>query len=275
MSFAIVKIYVTALWATLLSMLGIAENFRAPDLVAHYTSGGHALALDVFRPPTQYRATPAPTILFLHGGAWQGGGPEQFHRQCSLLSKQGYLCISAAYRVGGRDGTSPADAVTDARAALHHIREHAVELAADPGRIVLAGGSAGGHLAAILATGQDGLAPPEPVAALALFNPMVNLEPGRPDHEYVAAYWRSISPHHQINGRMPPTLIMLGDKDRELPLPTARAFCDKANRLGGDCRLDIAAGQPHAFFNFSYSRWHFHRTLHTMLDFLEGLNLSP
>jgi acetyl esterase/lipase len=260
------RLSTASIWLALLALVGCAEEPRAPDAVEHFQSDGQPLALHVFLPA---RGTaPYPTVLFFHGGAWQRGGPGHFHPQCAWLSERGYLCISAAYRVAERDGTTPAHAVQDARAALQHVRRHATELDVDPERIVLSGGSSGGHLAAMLATGQGGIAPPEAAAALVLFNPMLNLEPGRPDHQYVTDQWRELSPHHQVASPLPPTLILVGDRDRDVPLATAQAFCDRVRSFGGTCELDVAARQGHGFFNRQVSIWHFHRTLHTMQDFL-------
>ena len=264
----------TPWWLALLSLAGCSQETRAPDLISQYQSAGTALALHVFR-PTHAAGGRHPTILFFHGGAWQQGGPGQFHGQCAELASHGYLCISAAYRLARSHGTSPADAVADARAALRHVREHAAELGADKQRLVLAGGSAGGHLAALLATGQQDGPAAEAVAALVLFNPMLNLAPGRPDHELVAPQWRSLSPYHQLHSRLPPTLILLGDRDREVPVSTAEAFCARAQQLGGVCRLDVARNQGHGFFNRSRSPWHYHRTLHSMRAFLQQLGIAP
>lgn len=261
----------------LLSMIGCARNEHPPDAIEHYTSGDRALALHLFRPPPHRQAPTAPIILLFHGGAWQRGDPGQFHPQCRILSDHGYPCISAAYRVASRDASTVQDALDDARTAFDQVRQRAAEWGGDPDRLIVGGGSAGAHLAALLATGQQGLARPRQAAALVLFNPMLNLAPGRPDHPLVGENWESLSPRHQLVGPLPPTLILLGDSDPEVPLATAREFCDRANALGGECRLDIAKRQGHGFFNRTRSSWHFHRTLAVIERFLgeHGLPAAP
>lgn len=256
----------------MLAIAGCGQDTRPPDRIEHYPAGDGQMELHVFQTVS---AAPHPTVLFFHGGAWQRGGPSQFYPQCRELSAAGYLCVSAAYRVATRDGTSPSDAADDAQAALARVYELADELGADPDRIVLSGGSAGGHLAALLATGQAGRYPPREVAALVLFNPMLNLEPGRPDHQFVGEDWEILSPHHQIHSRLPPTLILLGDRDSEVPVPTAEAFCQRMKEFDGVCELDIASGQEHGFFNRSHSRWHFYRTLYEMRGFLDDQGVAP
>lgn len=262
-------------WLILLSMIGCARNERPPDTLAYYQNDGHELALHLFRASSSDRSLPAPMVLLFHGGGWQGGEPTQFHPQCRVLSASGYHCISAAYRVATRDGSTVQESVDDARTAFDFVRDQALHWGADPDRLIVGGGSAGGHLAALLATGQAGVAAPRQVAALLLFNPMLNLAPGRPDHHFVKDNWESLSPRHQLAGRLPPTLILLGDSDPEVPVATAEDFCDRAKAFGATCRLDIAKRQGHGFFNRWRSNWHFYRTLAVIERFLTEQQLGP
>lgn len=243
----------------------------APWMSAHYTSGGTQLEILIFPPDETPPAEGWPTLLLFHGGAWQRGDPEAWRAHCEVFQLLGYQCISAAYRVAERDGTGVREAITDARAALDKLRQETTRWHINPQRLVLGGGSAGGHLAALLATGQQGLQPPEAVAGLLLFNPMLDLSPGQADHQYVADYWQQVSPYHQLQHHLPPTLILLGDQDTELPLPIAQRFCKKAQAIGSRCELDIAEGHGHGFFNRHYSRWQYLRTLWRSYEFLETL----
>lgn len=256
-----------------ISINGCDWTSPAGMYIAEYETSGIGLPLHVFPPARKTPAAGWTTLLYFHGGEWQRGDPGQWHRQCRIFQRLGYLCISAGYRVAERDGTSVNEAVSDAHAALRHVRSHADDLGANPSRIVLAGGSAGGHLAALLVTGQQKIYPPEPVAALLLFNPMLNLAPGHPDHEHVADSWEILSPFHQLRAALPPTLILVGDRDPEAPLETARDFCKKARSLGSKCELYVAKGQGHGFFNYGISRWQFLRTLWVSYRFLNALRL--
>ena len=58
------------------------------------------------------------------------------------------VAISADYRVKSRNQTTPFECVKDGKSAIRWVRQHAAELGVDPDRIVAAGGSAGGHVAA-------------------------------------------------------------------------------------------------------------------------------
>jgi acetyl esterase/lipase len=104
--------------------------------------------LDVYR----HKSRPAgcPTLLQIHGGAWvisnknQQGKPTMLH-----LASRGWVCFAPNYRLSPR-ATWP-DHMVDIKRAIAWIREHGAEYGADPGFIVITGGSAGGHLSALAA----------------------------------------------------------------------------------------------------------------------------
>ena len=109
---------------------------------------GVALRLDVYRP----RAAPAgcPTLLQIHGGAWiLGSKNEQGIPLMRHLASRGWVCVSANYRLSPR-ATFP-DHLIDCKRAVQWIREHGAEYGANPDFLVVTGGSAGGHLAALMA----------------------------------------------------------------------------------------------------------------------------
>ena len=64
------------------------------------------------------------------------------------FASRGLVAFSAKYRIFNTHGTTPFDALWDAKSAIHFLREHSNELNIDPDQIVAGGGSAGGHLAA-------------------------------------------------------------------------------------------------------------------------------
>lgn len=213
------------------------------------------LRLHVFNAKGKVPAPGSPLILLFHGGAWQYGNPGQFYRQCQYFSRRGMTCASAEYRIGSVHGTDPRAALDDARAALDYVRQNSTKFRIDPARIIVGGGSAGGHLAAALGVGLPASLPPtEPShsqrpSALVLYNPMLDLSPCTPDHHLVSAFWRDLSPYNHIDNQIPPTLILLGTEDPEVPVPTAQAFCDAVKSHHGQCRLVLYDGARHGFFN--------------------------
>lgn len=228
-------------------MKRVTAWLNGPDRVMVYRSiDGHDLKLHVFEAKGPGPAAGHPALLLFHGGAWQYGSPDAFFPQCRHFAQHGLTCVSAEYRIASRHGTDPRAAVQDARAAFAYLRNHAEGLGIDPIRIAVGGGSSGGHLAAML-----GVATPvsDRPAALVLYNPMLDLSPGKPDHHLVAEYWQSVSPLQQVDAAVPPGLILLGTEDREVPVATAQAFCDGVSVRGGRCELALYEGARHGFFN--------------------------
>ncbi|KAA1418374.1 alpha/beta hydrolase [Mumia zhuanghuii] len=130
----------------------------APVEVAGLTAESDpvTLRLRVYQPPTP-GAEPLPVVVVYHGGGWVLGDPEQGEWWSSHLAVEApCIVVSVAYRLAP-EHPYPA-AVLDAWASLAWIVEHATELGGDPARVVVAGDSAGGNLAAVVAdlAGQAG-----------------------------------------------------------------------------------------------------------------------
>ncbi|MBI1403310.1 MAG: alpha/beta hydrolase fold domain-containing protein [Porphyrobacter sp.] len=254
-----------------------APQERAPALLAYKTVPKRQLFLHVFSPDPAVFPGARPAILFFHGGGWVEGDAARFYDQAQHLADKGMVAVSADYRIAGRDGSDPRAALADAFSAMRYLRAHAAALLIDPARIAAGGGSAGGQLAAALATvadmddpGDDARTSVRP-AALVLFNPVIDNGPGGYGYERVAAYWKDFSPLHNIGPGHPPTLIMLGTKDALVPVATGQTYCDKVRAVGGACRLELYEGQPHAFFARNVSPRYYRETLAAMDDFLAAL----
>jgi acetyl esterase len=234
------------------------------ERLAYKALPGGGLHLDHFRPRNPGTSGLAPGLLMFHGGGWAFGSPRQFHGPARDLSQRlGLHVFCVEYRIRSRHQSTPADSVQDARDAIRYVRQHAARLGVDANRVAAGGGSAGGHLAACLGTGA-GLPDPRPPTqtqahaewlastrpqALVLLNPMLDLSPGRPDHADVAAHWEALSPHHHIGPGLPPTLVLSGTQDAEVPVATVQAFCARAQAAGSRCEARFFEGAGHGFFN--------------------------
>lgn len=116
-----------------------------------YRSGDDDARLDVFRPQ---KATASgetlPTIVWIHGGAWISGSKSDVAPYLRILASHGYTTVGIDYSIApGKHYPLP---VVQANAALHYLMENAARLGIDRDRLVIAGDSAGGHIAAQLGT---------------------------------------------------------------------------------------------------------------------------
>jgi len=101
--------------------------------------------LDVFAPPQG----PAPALMFFHGGYWRAGSKETRRFPAAAWRERGVAWVPVGYRLAPE--TTLDEIVADARAALAWLHRNGLEVGCDPGRIHVAGNSAGGHLVAMLA----------------------------------------------------------------------------------------------------------------------------
>ncbi len=114
--------------------------------------GKKRLLLDVYQPAKA--GSKRPAVLQIHGGGWVLGSrrdqglPLLYH-----LASHGWVGFNVDYRLSPR-ATFP-DHLVDIKRALAWIREHADEYGVDPDFVVVTGGSAGGHLTALMALTQN------------------------------------------------------------------------------------------------------------------------
>lgn len=246
------KVFFTCLAVCLWCQLGA----QSADIEFYKKVEGHELNLHIFAPlDHEPERDKKPALVFFFGGGWVGGTPKQFYPQCQHLANQGMVAISAEYRVKSRQGASPFDCVEDGKSALRWVRANADKLGVDPNRIGAGGGSAGGHVAAAVATvsGLDASGDDLSVScrpnALVLFNPVYDNGPGGFGYGKVKDRYREISPMHNLSQAMPPTIVFLGDQDDLIPVSTAENFRDQMVKLGVRSELFIYPGQKHGFFN--------------------------
>ena len=132
---------------------------RDPEVVCtadivYRRATGLNLRLDVYR--RRDRPARCPVLVQIHGGGWViGSKNEQGLPLMYEMARQGWVCASVDYRLSPH-ATFP-DHLVDVKAALVWLRQHAEQYGIDPNFVVVTGGSAGGHLAALVA-----LTPNEP-----------------------------------------------------------------------------------------------------------------
>ncbi len=227
-----------------------------PDAVEIFKKiDGHELELFIFYPESQKPAKPAPAIVFFHGGGFSKGAPDAFYYACDYLASRGMVAISARYRLRSKD-SDQLNCLKDAKSAMRYVIKHAATLGVDPDQVVAAGGSAGGSLAGATATSKiinedtDDLSISTVPAALVLFNPIgigANSKGGMWESEIVDDF----SPGRGVKAGMPPTLVLIGDKDKFMDPATVKSFQQRIIEVGGRCEIEIYPDQQHSFFDNS------------------------
>lgn len=213
-----------------------------------------SLKLQLFYPKAATRAKALPALVLFFGGGWSGGSMDQFETQAHHLASRGMVAVLVDYRVASRNKTTPFEAVADAKSAIRYLRQHSKKLGLDPDRLAAGGGSAGGHLAAAAdltqldEAGEDLRISSRP-NALVLFNPVFDNGPQGYGYSRVKDRYQEISPLHNIRKGAAPTLVMLGTKDKLIPVATAEAYKQKLEAVGTRCDLVLYPDQPHGFFN--------------------------
>ena len=193
-------------------------------------------------------------IVFFHGGGWNKGKPKAFNRQAMYLASRGMVAFSVQYRVRDFNGTTPFDAVEDAKSAIRYVRANANEFKINPNMIAAGGGSAGGHIAAAAGNiedlepkGEDFSISSKP-DALILFNPVFDNSKEGYGYRRMEGRYEEISPLHNITSGAPPTIVFLGTKDKLIPVAAAEDYKTKMENVGSRCDLHLYEGQEHAFF---------------------------
>jgi acetyl esterase/lipase len=103
--------------------------------------------LDLFVP--KQGNGPLPTIVVVHGGGWLNGNKTKFRPLAQALAARGFVTAAVEYRLGG-EAKFPAG-IQDCNTAVRWLRTAGQKYRVDPKRIAAVGGSAGGHLAGLMA----------------------------------------------------------------------------------------------------------------------------
>lgn len=127
--------------------LSIASHLN----VVYDSDGDRKLLCDIFRPAGAGEDLPA--IIVVHGGGWRNGSKNKFRGLAVEIARRGYVSMAIEYRLG-HETLFPAG-IQDCNAATKFIKANAHHYGIDAQRIGAVGGSAGGHLVGLMATGWD------------------------------------------------------------------------------------------------------------------------
>ena len=226
-----------------------------PDAVEIYKEiDGRELELFIFYPDGKKPATPAPAIIFFHGGGFSKGTPSAFYYAADYFASRGMVAISARYRLRSKK-SDKLDCLKDAKSAMRYVFKNAAALGVNPNKVVAAGGSAGGSLAGATATSKiineetDDLSISTVPAAIVLFNP-IGIGTNK-QGMWTDEIKDDFSPGRKIEPGIPPTLVMIGDQDKFIDPETVKSFQTKLQDVGTRCDLALYPGAKHSFFDNS------------------------
>jgi acetyl esterase/lipase len=255
----------------------IAYAHQVSANVVYNVASGQELKLDVYRPLKA--AAPVPVAMFIHGGGWVAGTKEGSILYALPFLEMGMAVVNMEYRLA-KVAPAPA-AVEDCRCALRWIVRNAERFKFDTTRIVVGGGSAGGHLALMTGmvtasagfdrgcptddkirwTGSDKSEPK--VAAIINWFGITDvndmLEDGGNARGYaiewvgdrndVARIATRVSPLTYVRAALPPILTIHGDNDTLVPVSHARRLHEALQKAGAPNQLLILPGAGHGDFN--------------------------
>ncbi len=265
-SFSFGSVLATILLISSLSTASLALSFtskRYKDIPYRPASSASFNAeknvLDVYR-PNKKSDTPHPVMVFIHGGNWNSGSKNIYWFIGRRLASQGVVAVVISYRLSP-EVQVPAMA-DDCAAAVAWTSQHIADYGGDPARIYVMGHSAGGGLAALLATDdtlftKQGLAQ-NPVKGAVLNDPAgVNmydylLKMEYPtDKQYLTSFgpnpdgWRAVSPYYQVRSGAPPMLIFSGEKTYPSISDGSKAIHEKLLSLGINSTYMVLPGKKH------------------------------
>lgn len=218
-----------------------------PDAMWTYKEvDGMELKLSVFLPKGYESSNKKfPAFVVYHGGSWATGEASWHYPDCVYWAKRGMVAVSVDYRLSKRDGVKvPLECVKDAKSAIRFLRKNATRLKIDSDRIVAAGGSAGGQLAAATAmigspetndSSYDTAISCIPNAVI-LYNPYFNCA-------------AELSPPNFIRENLPPVITFLGARDPAIPVESLLEFHNSYLKAGNASEYYVGNEGKHGFCN--------------------------
>ena len=223
----------------------------SPERVLYKSTDQADLNLFVYKPVDFDKSQTYSCIVFFHGGGWNSGDYNQFERQSIYFASRGIVAFSVEYRIRDKHGTSPIEAMEDTKSAIRFIRSNAKLFSINPNRIAAAGGSAGGHLAAVAGNIDLFDNPSEDLTVsskpdlLILYNPVLHY--GRKWGWIDNA--SNASPYENLSEGAPPTIILSGTQDKIVPIELIENYKKRMEAVGSRCDVIFYEGAEHAFFN--------------------------
>lgn len=239
----------------------LAAVLEPSRVVTYKTTPQKPLQLHVFEPKGFARTDKRAAFVTIHGGGWRGGVPRRMYPFADYFAKLGMVGISVEYRLAAQKpvpgGLTPFECVQDVKSAIRYLKTHAAEMGIDPEKIVVSGGSAGGHLAVATALfdavndPQDDLKVSTMPAAMVLLFPVIDTsaEIGY-GNALLGERWKEIDPNSHVRSGLPPTITFHGTGDTVTPFAGAEKFHQAMKAAGNESELVVNQGGVHGYLMF-------------------------
>lgn len=226
-----------------------------------YLGGGRREKADLYLPPNPQPGQKFPAVVIIHGGGWSGS-EKRAAREINIgttLAMNGYVGMSIDYLLANEDHPGPTwpQNLHDCKTAVRWLRANAERLHIDPARIGVIGGSAGGHLAAMVGLTGGELDPPgggstRVQCAVDLYGPVLWFEQRdiamfRKTRAEAPGLYRQADPRTHIDKADPPILILHGTADNTVPVADSEALAAALKAGGVEHHLEIIPDAPHSF----------------------------
>ena len=246
-----------------------------PDHFIDYAAyNGQPVHMAIYDPPPQRTKSPAPILIYVHGGGFTEGDPLDAGEMLRWFAKQGWLVLSAGYPLSSPQHHHWDQTTSQIGCALAWTNANAAQYGGDPQRISMLGHSAGGNLvldaasqanAGTLSSSCQGSV--LHVAAVIAVYPAVHLAEAYHNRTpwisdvgrtYLRAYtggspeqfpdrYAYIDPAFHISHTNPPTLILVGTHDDLLPPQPTYRFVDDLRAAGVAVQLVRFPYGQHAY----------------------------
>lgn len=217
---------------------------------------------DLYLPANPKVGDRFPAVVIIHGGGWSGGdkGAAREINIGTTLALNGYVGMSINYLLAGKGdqktGSWPQN-LYDCKNAVRWLRSNAERLQIDPDHIGVIGGSAGGHLAAMLTLTGGELDPPgegstQVQCGVDLYGPVLwfeqrDLSMFRQTREEAPERYRAADPRNHVDKNDPPLLILHGTADTTVDVADSEALAAALKTAGAPHELVIIPDARHSF----------------------------
>ncbi len=216
------------------------------------------LKLDLYQP--KKTTGPTPIVVFIHGGNWNSGSKNTYRFFAKAMAKKGISCATIDYRLAPKakyDGMA-----LDAAQAVLWIKDHCAEYGLDSSKLIVAGHSAGGHLATLISNDKryyGNLGRKDPAKGILLIDAFgldmyayMQKKQFEYDTNYLPTFttdpevWKAGSPINYLHNDIPKTLMLLGTKTYKSIIIDNYFYWEALRKYQPELKMIQRKGKRHA-----------------------------